>query len=142
METNSWPERVLACHIYCDTAHPFIWQSPMTNDTHTCCLAFSSGAVLHVLTTQVCCDEESNTKPSACEANALTDFYSSTCCNYIFIKCRHQNKTLILQQSTTFLILFEGTSYYTVYYHRDTSVYSTNSSYFIGIGLDNGTKAK
>ena len=45
METNSWPERVLACHIYCDTAHPFIWKSPMTNDTHTCCLAFSNGVV-------------------------------------------------------------------------------------------------
>ena len=40
------------------------------------------------------------------------------------------------------MILFEGTSYYTVYYQRDTSVYSTNSSYFIGIGLDNGTKPK
>ena len=41
---HSWPldsEGSLACHTYCDTGHPFI----ILRDTHTCCRAFSSGAV-------------------------------------------------------------------------------------------------
>ena len=33
----------LACHIYCDTSHPFILLISEMRDTHTCCWTFSSG---------------------------------------------------------------------------------------------------
>ena len=45
---HSWPlssEGSLACRTYCDTGHLFIWSSPRTCDTHTCCGVFGSGAV-------------------------------------------------------------------------------------------------
>ena len=35
----------LACHTYCDTGHPSIWSSSSTVETHTCCQAFSTGAI-------------------------------------------------------------------------------------------------
>ena len=41
-----WPlssEGSLACHTNCDTRHPFI--IVISEDTHTCCLAFCSGTV-------------------------------------------------------------------------------------------------
>ena len=38
-------EGSLACHTYCDTGHPSIMVISKTRDTHTCCQAFSSGAV-------------------------------------------------------------------------------------------------
>ena len=56
----------LTCHTYCDTRHPFI--IVISEDLwHTCCWAFSSGAV----TTKVCRGWDSNTQPSSCEVNAL-----------------------------------------------------------------------
>ena len=30
---------------YCDTGHPSMWSSSRTYETHTCCQAFSSGAI-------------------------------------------------------------------------------------------------
>ena len=45
---HSWPfsiEGSLTYHIYCDTWHPFVWSSPRTRDTHTCCRAFKIGAI-------------------------------------------------------------------------------------------------
>ena len=38
-------EGSLACHTYCDTAHPFIMVISWTRDTQTCNRAFSGGAV-------------------------------------------------------------------------------------------------
>ena len=45
---HSWPlnsEGSLACHTYCDTAHPFIMVISWTRDTQTRYRAFSSGSV-------------------------------------------------------------------------------------------------
>ena len=42
-------EGSFACYTYCDTRHQFIiiyWSSLKTRDTHTCCRAFRSGAVI------------------------------------------------------------------------------------------------
>ena len=43
---HPWPlssESSLACHIYCDTGHPFIMVFPRTRDIPFYCRAFSSG---------------------------------------------------------------------------------------------------
>ena len=37
-------EGSLACHVYCDTGHPF-WSCPRTRDTHTHCRAYGNGDV-------------------------------------------------------------------------------------------------
>ena len=45
---HSWPltsEGSLACHTFCDTAHPFIMVISEDTDNHTYCWAFGSGAV-------------------------------------------------------------------------------------------------
>ena len=64
----------LGCHTYCNTGHPFVmiisldpWHS------HHLCQALAVEVLLPVLTTS-CPYRDSNTKPSACEANSLTDF--------------------------------------------------------------------
>ena len=47
-DRHPWPlnsEGYLACHTYCDTAHPLILVNSEDPDTHTYCRAFSSGAV-------------------------------------------------------------------------------------------------
>ena len=71
-----WPlssEGSLACHIYCDTGHPFIMvivRGPLTLTLIAEGLTVKLS--LPVLTSQVCHGWDSSTQPSACGANALT----------------------------------------------------------------------
>ena len=69
----------LACYTYCETGHPLtmvISEDP--RDTHNYCWAVGSGTV----TTKVCRGWDSNTQPSACDANALTDWATAVAWRY------------------------------------------------------------
>ena len=58
-------------HTYCDTGHPFIMV--ISEDTHTYIAEdWAVELSLPVSTTWVCRGWDSNTQPSACEANAQT----------------------------------------------------------------------
>ena len=68
----SWPlssDVSLTCHTYCDTRHPFIMVISVTLTPIAERLAVE--LLLPVFTTYICRGWDSNTQPSACEANAL-----------------------------------------------------------------------
>ena len=71
---HSWPlssEGSLACHTYCDTGHPLIM---VISEEHcTCCREFGSGAVTTCFYNYTCRGLDTNTQPSTCEENTLTD---------------------------------------------------------------------
>ena len=56
-------EGSLACQTYCDMEHPFIMVERLAGELS-----------LPVLTCQVCRGWDSNTQPSACGANAFTNY--------------------------------------------------------------------
>ena len=73
-----WPlssKSSLACYIYSDMGHPFIWSSLRTRDTHICCRALKLAVELPLLvtTTYVCRGRDSNTQRFGCYANALSN---------------------------------------------------------------------
>ena len=58
---------------YCDMGYPLIMVISEDHDTYTYCRTFNTGLSLLSFTTKVSCSWDSNTQPSACEANVLTD---------------------------------------------------------------------
>ena len=99
---SPWPcplssEGSLACHTFCDTGHPFI----MVISVDPC---HSNHKSLPVIETKVCRSWDSNTKPSACEANALTHCATPDVVNgfYLFTLFYH---IIIPQKSFSYIKL-------------------------------------
>ena len=72
---HSWPlsskdER----HTYFNTGYLFTWSSPWTHDTTSVAKHLAVECQYVVFTTSVCRGKHSTMQPSACEANALTDW--------------------------------------------------------------------
>ena len=69
---HSWSlssEGSLTCHTYCDTVQTFIMV--MSDDTHTCCLAFGNGAVTACYNDLGLSQQEIEPRFPTCEAKAL-----------------------------------------------------------------------
>ena len=70
---HSWSlssEGSLAWHTNCDTWQSFIWSSPRTRDTHTCCRLSDSGAATTCFNRSVP-TRGIEPRPPACQANNL-----------------------------------------------------------------------